>query len=78
LRVWKNSCSDENLPPRGEIILRQRIKESARLFLLTKYIGIIKLREVNKGTIYGAGKKFEIRKKNFVQKSWNEEAVFRN
>jgi len=39
---------------------------------------MIKLREVNDGTIYGVGEKFEVRKKNFVQKLWNEETVFRN
>jgi hypothetical protein len=38
---------------------------------------MMKLREVNEGTIYGAGEKFEMRK-IFVQKPWNEETVFGN
>jgi hypothetical protein len=31
--MWKNSCSEEKLPT----ILRQRIRESAHLFLVKKY-----------------------------------------
>jgi hypothetical protein len=41
-------------------------------------MGMIKLREVNLRTLYGAGGKFEMRKKNFIQKPWNEDTVFRN
>jgi len=35
--MWKNSCSEENLPQMGEMILRHRIRERARLFVVTKY-----------------------------------------
>jgi len=38
---------------------------------------MIKLREVNEGTIYGVGEKFEIRKENIVQKPWHEGTVIR-
>jgi hypothetical protein len=67
--MWKNRCSEEYFPPRGEMILRERIGESARLIVIKNIIRMLKLREVNKGTIYGAGEKCKMRKKNLCSEA---------